>query len=71
MFKGIIVNCVCLGYIGMDMVVVMLEKVLEVIVGGIFVGCFGKFEEVVEIVVYLVFDVVGFMIGVVMSINGG
>lgn len=71
MCKGIIINCIVLGYINIEMVVVVLEKVFVFIIGGILVNCFGEVDEIVKVVVYLVGDDVGFMIGLVMIINGG
>lgn len=69
--KGVMVNIVLLGYIGIDMVKVICFDVFEKIVVMILVWCFGGFEEIGLIVVWFVLNDFGFVMGVDFLLNGG
>lgn len=70
-WKGVMVNIIFLGYIVIDMVMVVDEFVWEKIVKGIFIGCFGGIYEIVYFVFFLVLKDVAFIIGANYVINGG
>lgn len=53
---GVMVNVICLGFIEMEMVMVMLEEVCVKVVVKILICCLGYVEEIVCGVVYLVKD---------------
>lgn len=64
----IIVNCVVLGLIEIEM---FNDEVVEYVFKLIFVGCVGWLDEVVVIVVFLLFELVGYIICQVILVNGG
>lgn len=68
---GIIVNIILFGYVVIDMVMVVLDEVCVKIIVDILIGCFGKFEEIVYVVVFLVVEEVVWIIGLNLDINGG
>lgn len=53
------------------MVCVVFEDVLVKIVVKILVGCLGKLEDIVEGVLFLIWDEFSFIIGLMLLINGG
>lgn len=69
--KGIIVNVVVLGFIGMEMVLIIFEKVIDMFKQKILVFCLGEFLEIVVVYVFLVFDEAVFINGVVLNVDGG
>lgn len=71
-FCGICVNVLCCGMIVICFYDEFIKlEVCIVVVGNILLCCQGCLQEVVDIVVYLVLDVVGFIIGVNVDVNGG
>lgn len=68
---GIIVNVVVLGFIEMDMICVLSDDQCVGILVQVFVGCFGGVQEIVNVVVFLVFDEVVYIMGEILYVNGG
>lgn len=68
---GIIVNVVVLGFIEMDMICVLSDDQCVGILVQVFVGCFGGVQEIVNVVVFLVFDEVVYIMGETLYVNGG
>ena len=69
--KGVIVNTVSPGYIGIDMVRVIWEDVLEKIVATIPVKRLGSPDEIASICGWLASDGAGFTTGANFACNGG
>lgn len=73
--QGIMVNVIVLGCINSVQILECLYFIEEswcvFIVGNILIGCFGEFEEVVLLVVFLFLLLVGYIIGVVILVDGG
>lgn len=68
---GIIVNVVVLGFIEMDMICVLSDDQCVGILVQVFVGCFGGVQEIVNVVVFLVFDEAVYIMGEILYVNGG
>lgn len=68
---GIIVNVVVLGFIEMDMICVLSDDQCVGILVQVSVGCFGGVQEIVNVVVFLVFDEVVYIMGEILYVNGG
>lgn len=68
---GVMVNVVVLGFIVIEMINIILEKVLEGFRGKSLFNCLGELVEVVNVYVFFVFDEVVFIIGIIISVDGG
>lgn len=68
---GIMVNCVVLGFIDIDMMKMLLEEQQVVFKIQILFGCFGSLEDIVYVVVFFVLLQVGYIIGMMLYVNGG
>lgn len=68
---GIICNVICLGFMDIDMIKMILDKVKEKMVGVILVGRIGMLEDIVNVVVFLVLEYVFYIIGEVLNVSGG
>lgn len=68
---GIIVNVVVSGFIVMVMIDKLIDDQKEKINVQILMGCMGILEEIVVVVLYLVSFEVGYVIGMILYVNGG
>lgn len=69
--KGIMVNVVVFGFIGIDMIEVLGEQVFVEVLKWIFLRRLGILEEVVVVVFYFVLEEGGYVMGQVLMVDGG
>lgn len=69
--RGVTVNAVAPGFIETDMTKVLSDQVKEAAVKQIPLGCFGKTEDVAELVLFLASDKAKYITGQVICVDGG
>lgn len=69
--RGIIVNVVVSGFIETDMIRALSDDQRAGILAQVFAGRFGGVQEIVNAVVFLVFDEVVYITGEILYVNGG
>lgn len=77
-YQGICVNVVCFNEVNMFMFCIGFvicgldfDVVIEMFNVLVFFGCIVEVEDIVDVVIFLVFDDVCYMCGVFLEVNGG